>query len=98
MQLSLSHFFLRCAPCASQQVRSVGPSAYQPSALLRLHQRRSALPCACRAALQVRFFGYPDHLYNLKFDWTYMCRGLIIDKKRGNMLKVGVCWLVGFDG
>lgn len=37
----------------------------------------------------VKFFGYPEQLYDLTFDHTYMCRGLIIDKRRGNMLKVG---------
>ncbi|KAL4448376.1 hypothetical protein ABPG75_005595 [Micractinium tetrahymenae] len=36
----------------------------------------------------VKFFGYPAELYDLTFDHTYMCRGLIIDKRRGNMLKV----------
>lgn len=36
----------------------------------------------------VKFFGYPKTLYSLTFDWRYMTRGLVIDKKRGNMLKV----------
>lgn len=36
----------------------------------------------------VRCFGYPPALRGLAFDWRYMCRGLIIDKARGNMLKV----------
>jgi len=32
--------------------------------------------------------GYPKVLSQWKFDWRYMTRGLIIDKKRGNVLKV----------
>lgn len=33
-------------------------------------------------------FGYPEVLLELEFDWQYMMRGLVIDKKRGNILKV----------
>lgn len=29
-----------------------------------------------------------QELYNLAFDYRYMMRGLVIDKRRGNMLKV----------
>eukprot|EP00775_Hariotina_reticulata_P000930 gene930-1256_t len=36
----------------------------------------------------VSAFGYPPELYDLQFDWKYMMRGLIIDKKRGNIIKV----------
>lgn len=36
----------------------------------------------------VKVFGYPKKLYDLPFDWRYMTRGLVIDKKRGNMLKI----------
>lgn len=36
----------------------------------------------------VRYFGYPNSLYDLTFDWRYMSRGLVIDKKRGNILKI----------
>ncbi|GAB4817277.1 hypothetical protein N2152v2_004323 [Parachlorella kessleri] len=36
----------------------------------------------------VKHFGYPKMLYDLEFDWRYMTRGLVIDKKRGNMIKV----------
>eukprot|EP00877_Chromochloris_zofingiensis_P002493 jgi/Chrzof1/12244/Cz06g26250.t1 len=36
----------------------------------------------------VTYFGYPAELYDLTFDWRYMTRGLIIDKKRGNVVKV----------
>ena len=36
----------------------------------------------------VTFFNYPDSLYDLTFDWRYMARGLVIDKKRGNILKI----------
>lgn len=36
----------------------------------------------------VRFFGYSPRLYDLRFDYRYMMRGLVIDKRRGNMLKV----------
>lgn len=32
--------------------------------------------------------GYPKVLSDWKFDWRYMTRGLIIDKRRGNVLKV----------
>jgi hypothetical protein len=28
----------------------------------------------------VEVFGYPSELYELPFDWTYMMRGLVIDK------------------
>lgn len=36
----------------------------------------------------VKHFGYPESLYELTFDWRYMTRGLVIDKERGNVLKV----------
>ncbi|KAI7837934.1 hypothetical protein COHA_008240 [Chlorella ohadii] len=36
----------------------------------------------------VKAFGYPAALYDLSFDYRYMMRGLVIDKRRGNMLKV----------
>lgn len=36
----------------------------------------------------MRHFGYPPALHELTFDWRYMARGLVIDKRRGNILKV----------
>jgi len=36
----------------------------------------------------VQVLGYPQLLYELEFDWTYMIRGLTIDKIRGNILKI----------
>ncbi|CAI0383055.1 unnamed protein product [Linum tenue] len=32
--------------------------------------------------------GYPPELLHWTFDWTYMVRGLVLDKKRGNILKM----------
>ncbi|KAI3736980.1 hypothetical protein L2E82_26971 [Cichorium intybus] len=32
--------------------------------------------------------GYPEELLKWSFDWTYMVRGLVLDKKRGNILKM----------
>ncbi|XP_019416677.1 PREDICTED: 5'-nucleotidase domain-containing protein 4 isoform X1 [Lupinus angustifolius] len=32
--------------------------------------------------------GYPRELLNWTFDWNYMVRGLVLDKKRGNILKM----------
>jgi hypothetical protein len=32
--------------------------------------------------------GYPTELLDWKFDWRYMVRGLVLDKKRGNILKM----------
>ncbi|KAG9446437.1 hypothetical protein H6P81_012565 [Aristolochia fimbriata] len=32
--------------------------------------------------------GYPPELLKWSFDWKYMVRGLVIDKKRGNFLKM----------
>eukprot|EP01018_Ginkgo_biloba_P001190 Gb_02972 [translate_table: standard] len=32
--------------------------------------------------------GYPPELLQWKFDWGYMVRGLVLDKKRGNILKM----------
>ncbi|CAM8939211.1 unnamed protein product [Rhodiola kirilowii] len=32
--------------------------------------------------------GYPSDLLEWSFDWTYMVRGLVLDKKRGNILKM----------
>ncbi|XP_019415025.1 PREDICTED: 5'-nucleotidase domain-containing protein 4-like isoform X2 [Lupinus angustifolius] len=32
--------------------------------------------------------GYPRELLNWTFDWKYMVRGLVLDKKRGNILKM----------
>lgn len=37
----------------------------------------------------VRVFGYPEApLRRLTFDYRYMVKGLIIDKRHGNMLKM----------
>jgi hypothetical protein len=38
-------------------------------------------------------FGYPNDIKHLSFDWQYMMRGLTIDKRRGNVVKVrrGAC-------
>jgi len=36
----------------------------------------------------VRCFGYPEALRTFTFCWDYMMKGLIIDKARGNILKV----------
>lgn len=33
-------------------------------------------------------FGYPEEILNFEFDWTHMIRGLVIDKKRGNVFKM----------
>ncbi|XP_024635198.1 cytosolic purine 5'-nucleotidase isoform X3 [Medicago truncatula] len=32
--------------------------------------------------------GYPSELLNWSFNWKYMVRGLVLDKKRGNILKM----------
>ncbi|KAL9238005.1 hypothetical protein vseg_012487 [Gypsophila vaccaria] len=32
--------------------------------------------------------GYPPELLDWSFDWKYMVRGLVLDKKRGNILKM----------
>ncbi|PKA47490.1 hypothetical protein AXF42_Ash020660 [Apostasia shenzhenica] len=32
--------------------------------------------------------GYPTEILNWKFDWEYMVRGLVLDKRRGNILKM----------
>ncbi|KAL6574320.1 hypothetical protein OROHE_001224 [Orobanche hederae] len=36
----------------------------------------------------VNDLGYPTELLELSFDWTYMVRGLVLDKMRGNILKM----------
>ncbi|KAG8377794.1 hypothetical protein BUALT_Bualt08G0070700 [Buddleja alternifolia] len=36
----------------------------------------------------VNDLGYPKQLLEWSFDWTYMVRGLVLDKKRGNILKM----------
>ncbi|KAK4753467.1 hypothetical protein SAY87_022265 [Trapa incisa] len=36
----------------------------------------------------VNNLGYPHELLEWSFDWTYMVRGLVLDKKRGNILKM----------
>ncbi|XP_073141074.1 uncharacterized protein [Henckelia pumila] len=36
----------------------------------------------------VNDLGYPIELLEWSFDWTYMVRGLVLDKKRGNVLKM----------
>ncbi|KAL6511760.1 hypothetical protein OROGR_021357 [Orobanche gracilis] len=36
----------------------------------------------------VNDLGYPTELLELFFDWTYMVRGLVLDKLRGNILKM----------
>lgn len=36
----------------------------------------------------VHDLGYPSELLEWSFDWKYMVRGLVLDKKRGNILKM----------
>uniref|UniRef100_A0A0E0KJL1 5'-nucleotidase n=1 Tax=Oryza punctata TaxID=4537 RepID=A0A0E0KJL1_ORYPU len=36
----------------------------------------------------VKDLGYPEELLTWQFDWKYMVRGLVLDKKRGNILKM----------
>ncbi|XP_002510387.2 5'-nucleotidase domain-containing protein 4 isoform X1 [Ricinus communis] len=36
----------------------------------------------------VHDLGYPEELLEWSFDWKYMVRGLVLDKKRGNILKM----------
>ncbi|GBG69541.1 hypothetical protein CBR_g4376 [Chara braunii] len=36
----------------------------------------------------VRTLGYPNEILEWEFDWRYMVRGLSIDKKRGNVIKM----------
>ncbi|KAK4746260.1 hypothetical protein SAY87_012572 [Trapa incisa] len=36
----------------------------------------------------VNDLGYPHELLEWSFDWSYMVRGLVLDKKRGNILKM----------
>ncbi|WOK97080.1 hypothetical protein Cni_G05788 [Canna indica] len=36
----------------------------------------------------VHNLGYPSELLEWTFDWKYMVRGLVLDKKRGNILKM----------
>ncbi|GMH17504.1 hypothetical protein Nepgr_019345 [Nepenthes gracilis] len=36
----------------------------------------------------VNDLGYPTELLEWSFDWKYMVRGLVLDKKRGNILKM----------
>nr|XP_043636640.1 5'-nucleotidase domain-containing protein 4-like [Erigeron canadensis] len=36
----------------------------------------------------VNNLGYPKEILELSFDWKYMVRGLVLDKKRGNVLKM----------
>jgi hypothetical protein len=44
----------------------------------------------------VNDLGYPKELLDWKFDWKYMVRGLVLDKKRGSILK-DFWWLIA-DG
>jgi len=36
----------------------------------------------------VRQFGFPETILDMQYDHTYMVRGLVVDKKRGNVLKM----------
>uniref|UniRef100_A0A453LX31 Cytosolic purine 5'-nucleotidase n=1 Tax=Aegilops tauschii subsp. strangulata TaxID=200361 RepID=A0A453LX31_AEGTS len=36
----------------------------------------------------VKDLNYPEELLTWQFDWKYMVRGLVLDKKRGNILKM----------
>ena len=40
----------------------------------------------CRKLVDV--YGYPPEVLDLEYDHTYMVRGLVVDKKRGNVLKM----------
>jgi hypothetical protein len=36
----------------------------------------------------VNVYGYPTTLRALEFDYSWMARGLVVDKRRGNVIKV----------
>ncbi|GBF99260.1 hypothetical protein Rsub_11785 [Raphidocelis subcapitata] len=54
---------------------------YKPKAFEELAYRETV-------AKLVRAFGYPPSLFDLGFDHRFMMRGLIVDKKRGNIIKI----------
>lgn len=65
--------------------------------LLRAQHRYKELCDATKVCSQTRGkkswgnlnrYGYPEKVASFEFDWQYMIRGLIIDKKRGNVLKI----------
>ena len=36
----------------------------------------------------VDVYGYPEEILDFEYDHTYMVRGLVVDKRRGNILKM----------
>lgn len=53
------------------------------------HMRRiEQLSFDMTLALLVRSFGYPDHLSGIVYDHSFVMRGLVVDKKHGNLLKM----------
>ena len=58
-------------------------------ALSRVGSFHSVIIMLCLSSLQIKNFNYPEALRDLTFRWDYMVKGLIIDKNRGNTLKVG---------
>jgi len=69
------------------QVSSVG---FDMDYTLAQYKAETFEALAYRSTLDklVRYFGYPEFLMGLEFDCSYMTRGLVIDKRRGNILKV----------
>jgi hypothetical protein len=68
------------------QSRPAGPptpqiAQYKPKAFEELAYRETVDKL-------VRTFGYPPALYDFAFDYNFMMRGLIVDKRRGNIIKV----------
>ncbi|KAJ9166089.1 hypothetical protein P3X46_020885 [Hevea brasiliensis] len=47
-----------------------------------------SLAYECTIRKLVYDLGYPQELIGWSFDWKYMVRGLVLDKKRGNILKM----------
>lgn len=53
------------------------------------HMRRiEQLSFDMTLSLLIRSFGYPDHLSDIVYDPSFVMRGLVVDKKHGNLLKM----------
>ncbi len=53
------------------------------------HQRRiEQLSFDMTVSLLVRAFGYPEEILQIRYDPTFVIRGLVVDKQQGNLLKM----------
>uniref|UniRef100_A0A7N0VC80 5'-nucleotidase domain-containing protein 4 n=2 Tax=Kalanchoe fedtschenkoi TaxID=63787 RepID=A0A7N0VC80_KALFE len=74
----------------SLNMRSIGAVGFDMDYTLAQYRSETFESLAYEGTVRklVYDLGYPPELLKWSFDWKYMVRGLVLDKKRGNILKM----------